>query len=161
MKMKYQFYLSGLMMLVSATAMADDAAIDACRKAASEIAKGETVKIKLEQKKGLAVYEIEIKDADGSEWEFKCDKASGKIVETERELPSADHPAFAALKKIDEAEARKIALAAHPGTITKVEYEIEADGTPTYEFDIKMEDGRKMEVEVDAATGKIIKAEED
>ncbi|MFU8789888.1 MAG: PepSY domain-containing protein [Methylobacter sp.] len=161
MKMKYQFGLSGLMLLISTAAMADDAALDACRKAVGEVAKGETVKIKLEQKKGLAVYEIDIKDADGSEWEFKCDKATGKIVEQEREWPSADHPAFAALKKIDEARAREIALAAHPGTITKVEYEIEADGTPTYEFDIKLEDGRKMEVEVDAASGKIVKAEED
>lgn len=161
MKMKYQFGLSSLMLLVSTAAMADDAALDACRKAAGEIAKGETVKIELEQEKGLAVYEIEVKAADGSEWEFKCDKATGKIVEKEQELPSADHPAFAVLKKIDEATARKIALAAHPGTISKVEYEIEADGTPTYEFDIKLEDGRKMEVEVDAASGKIVKAEED
>lgn len=161
MKMKYQFGLSSLMLLISTAAMADDAALDACRKAASEIAKGETVKIELEQEKGLAVYEIEVKAADGSEWEFKCDKATGKIVEKEQELPSADHPAFAALKKIDEAAARKTALAAHPGTITKVEYEIEADGTPTYEFDIDTADGRKMEVEVDAASGNILKAKED
>lgn len=161
MKMKYQFALSGLILLISTAAMADDAAIDACRKAVGEIAKGETVKIELKQKKEPAVYEIEIKDADGSEWEFKCDKATGKIVEQERELPSADHPAFAALKKIDEAKAREIALAAHPGTITKVEYEIEADGTPTYEFDIDTADGRKMEVEVDAASGNILKAKED
>lgn len=161
MKIKYQFCLSSLVILISAAAMADDAAIDACRKAVGEIAKGETVKIELEQKKGLAVYEIEVKAADGSEWEFKCDKATGKIVEKEQELPSADHPAFAALKKIDEAEARKIALKTYPGTITEVEYEIESDGTPTYEFDIKMTDGRKMEVKIDAATGKIVKAEED
>ncbi len=105
--------------------------------------------------------EIDVKGADGVKWEFKCDKATAVILEKEQELPNADHPAFTALKKIDEAQARKIALEAHPGTITKVEYEIEKDGTATYEFDIKTGDGREMEVEVDAATGKIIKAEED
>ncbi len=159
--MKYQFYLSSLITLISTMAMADNAAMDSCRKAAGDAAKGEIVKIELEQKKDLAIYEIDLKADDGSQWEFKCDKATGKIIETERELPNADHPAFAALKKIDEAEARKIALAAHPGTITGVEYEIEADGTATYEFDIKMNDGRNMEIEVDAATGKIVKAKDD
>ncbi|WP_432745848.1 PepSY domain-containing protein [Methylobacter sp. G7] len=163
MKIKYyQFYLSSLIAIISATAIAEDnASLDACRKTVDDYAKGEIVKIESEQKKGQAVYEIALKAADGSQWEFKCDKATGKIVEKEQELPSADHPAFAALKKIDEAEARKIALKTYPGTITEVEYEIESDGTPTYEFDINMTDGRKMEVEIDAATGKIVKAEED
>lgn len=78
----------------------------------------------------------------------------GQIIEKKQEPPSADHPAFAALKKIDEAQARKIALEKYPGNIDEVEYEIETDGTATYEFEIKMVDGRKMEVEVDAATGK-------
>jgi uncharacterized membrane protein YkoI len=134
---------------------------DACRKAVSELAKGDIVKMELENEEGVDFYEIDVKAPDEVKWEFKCDKASAKILEKEQELPNADHPAFAALKKIDEAQARKIALEAHPGKVTKVEYEIEKDGTATYEFGIELNDGREMEIEVDAATGKLVKAEED
>ncbi|MCL7422631.1 MAG: PepSY domain-containing protein [Methylobacter sp.] len=157
----YPFYLGVLMTFMSAAAIAEeDPAIDACRKAASEQAKGEIVEIELEKEEGVEMYEIDLQATDGSKWEFKCDK-TGKIVEKEQELPNADHPAFATLKKIDEAEARKTALAAHPGIIEEVEYEIESDGTAVYEIDIKTGDGREMEVGIDAATGKIIKSEED
>ncbi|WP_036251700.1 PepSY domain-containing protein [Methylobacter sp. BBA5.1] len=157
----HPFYLGILMTFMSAAAIAEeDPAIDACRKAASEQAKGEIVEIELEKEEGVEMYEIDLQATDGSKWEFKCDK-TGKIVEKEQELPNADHPAFAALKKIDEAEARKTALATYPGIVEKVEYEIESDGTAVYEIDIKTGDGREMEVEIDAATGKIIKSEED
>jgi uncharacterized membrane protein YkoI len=160
----YQFYLGGLMAIMSAGAIAEENAAmeDACRKAANESAKGEIVKI--ESKKvidGGEIYEIDLKAADGTQWEFKCDKTSGKIIKKEQELPSADHPAFAALKKIDEAEARKIALTEYTGIINKVGYEIESDGTAVYEIFIQTGDGLEMEVEVDAATGKIIEADED
>lgn len=160
--MNTQYYLAGLLTVMASSAVAqENAALDACRKAANEQAKGEFVKIELENDKGVDIYEIDIKSADGSKWELKCDKASGKIIEKEQELPSADHPAFAALKKIDEEQARKIALEKYPGNIDEVEYEIEANGIATYEFEIKMANGREMEVEVDAATGQIVKAEED
>ncbi|EIC29598.1 MULTISPECIES: PepSY domain-containing protein [Methylomicrobium] len=134
---------------------------DACRKAVAELAKGEIVKMKLKNKNGIDLYEIDVKSPDGVKWEFKCDKATAKILEKEQELPNANHPTFTALKKIDETQARQIALKAQPGTITKVEYEIEKDGTATYEFGIRTSDDQDMEVEVDAATGKIIKTEED
>lgn len=160
--MKTKLSLTVLFVLLASGAAAEDKpGSDACRKAVSEIAKGEIVKMELENEDGVDLYEIDVESADGVKWEFKCNKATGAILEKEQELPSADHPAFTALKKIDEAQARKIALEAHPGKITEVEYEIEEDGTATYEFDIKTDDGREMEVEVDAASGRIIKAEED
>lgn len=40
--------------------------------------------------------------------------------------------------------------------MVEVEYEIESDGSSTYEFDIKGNDGKETKVEVDAASGKII-----
>jgi uncharacterized membrane protein YkoI len=160
--MNAKFYLAALFTVITSGVIAEDnTAADACRKAVTEQVKGEIVKIELEKKNGKDIYEINVKSADGAKWEFKCDKASAKILEKDRELPNAEHPAFTAQKKIDEAQARKIALEAYPGTITKVEYEIEKDGTAIYEFDIDLNDGREMEVEVDAATGKIVKTKED
>jgi uncharacterized membrane protein YkoI len=159
--MNAKYSLAVLFVLLASAAVAEDMpGSDACRKAVSERAKGEIVKMELENEDGVDLYEIDVKSADGVKWEFKCNKATAVILETEQELPNADHPAFTALKKIDEAQARKIALEAHPGSITEVEYEIE-NGTAIYEFDLKTADGREMEVEVDAASGRIIKAEED
>jgi uncharacterized membrane protein YkoI len=159
--MNIRYYFAGLLTVIASSTIAqENSPMDVCRNAAGKLAQGEMTKIELEKEKGMEVYEIEIKSADGNKWEIKCDKASGKIIETEQELTSADHPAFVALKKIDEAQARKIALEAHPGTISEVEYEIE-NGIAIYEFEIKMADGTEMEVEVDAAPGKIVKAEKD
>ncbi len=153
--------LSALLGLFGTAAVAqDNTGFDACRKAVGEVTQDPIVKMKFKNKKGVEYYKIKAKSADGAKWEFKCDK-TGNIFEKEQELPSADHPAFAALKKVDEAQARKIALEAYPGTISEVEYEINSDGFAVYEFEIKMADGREMEVEVDAGTGKIIKAKED
>ena len=147
---------------LSLTAQAqEEIAMNTCREAAKNKAQGKIVKIELEEKTGHSYYDVDLKADDGTQWEFKCAVSDGKIFESERELPSADHPAFAALKTIDETKARAIALEAYPGTITKVEYEIEADGVATYEFDIKMTDNQVMEVEINASTGKIIKAERD
>lgn len=160
----YRFYVGSLMAIMSTGAIAEENAAmeDACRKAASESAKGEIVKVEPKKvKDGGEIYEIDIKAADGTQWQFKCDKTSGKIIKKEQELPNADHPAFAALKKIDEAEARKIALAAYTGIVNRVGYEVQSDGTATYEIIIETGDGLEMEVEVDAATGKIIEADED
>jgi uncharacterized membrane protein YkoI len=160
--MNAKYSLAVILAVIASGAAAEEKPGEAaCRKAVSELAKGEIIKMELENEDGVDLYEIDVKSADGVKWEFKCDKASAKILEKEQELPNADHPTFTALKKIDEAQARKIALQAHPGEITKVEYEIEKDGTATYEFDIKLNDGREMEVEVDAASGKLIKAEDE
>ncbi|MCC7253891.1 MAG: PepSY domain-containing protein [Hyphomicrobium sp.] len=48
-----------------------------------------------------------------------------------------------------------------PGTILGVELEVEDDGRIVYEFDVIDSSGRLMEVEVDAATGDILKIEDD
>ena len=58
--------------------------------------------------------------------------------------------------KVSIAEARAIALKAHPGKITDEELEREAGGTGLrYSFDIKT-DGSTQEVGVDAVTGRVL-----
>jgi len=116
--------------------------------------------VKLEKLAGInkPMYELEIKDANGFEWEFICDAESGKITETESEVGSAASLAFKNKKQLTEEDAAAIALKAHPGIIEEVEYEIEDDGNATYEFDIVDKNGVETKVEVDAASGKIIEA---
>jgi uncharacterized membrane protein YkoI len=57
-------------------------------------------------------------------------------------------------------EITEIVKAKMPGTILGVELEVE-DGRLVYEFDIVDPEGKLKEVEVDAATGDILKIEDD
>lgn len=49
---------------------------------------------------------------------------------------------------------------AFPGEVIEIELELD-DGALTYEFDILSPDGRLFEVDVEAATGRILEVEED
>ena len=60
------------------------------------------------------------------------------------------------MAKVSLAQARKSAMAAHPGVITDQELEKESGGTGLrYSFDIKSK-GKTYEVGVDARTGKVL-----
>lgn len=132
--------------------------IEKCVQAALKVKPGTIVKSELKVEKKVPVYEFDIESADGKAWDIECDAITGKIIEIEEEVHSAEDAQFKAKAKVSEADARKTALTAYPGEIIEVEYEIEADGAASYEFDIKTKDGREMKVEVDATTGKIVEA---
>ncbi len=138
------------------TVQAADQGIENCVAAAQKQKTGEFVTLEKLNVSGKAVYEIEIKDENGFEWEFMCDANSGKIFETESEVSSANSLAFKSKMVVTEEDARVTALKAHPGVIQEVEYEIEENGDASYEFDIINALGVETKVEVDAATGKII-----
>lgn len=57
---------------------------------AIEIAKAEkpgvVTDLDLERKRNRWIYEIEIIDASGTEWEFKIDASDGKILKVKRDL---------------------------------------------------------------------------
>ncbi|MCH8262597.1 MAG: PepSY domain-containing protein, partial [Proteobacteria bacterium] len=101
-------------------------------------------------------YEIEIHDKNGVEWELMCDISTGNIYEIEREVKSASDPLFKKNMKVNEEAAGKTALALYPGKIVHTEYEIEANGASSYEFDIFDRPGVTYKVEVDAATGEVV-----
>lgn len=140
----------------SFSAHAADKGLEKCIAAIQKQKTGEFVKLEKLNAKGKAIYEFELVDVNGFEWEFMCDVNSGKIFETESEVSSVNSLAFKSKMKVTEEDAKAIALKAYPGVIEEVEYEIEANGDATYEFDIVNSKGVETKVEVDAATGKII-----
>ncbi len=151
--------LGSLVLLSISTASSVQAADQGLEKCIAEIQKqktGELTKLEKLNVSGKAVYEFELKDANGFEWQFMCDVNSGKIFETESEVSSVNSLAFKSKMKVTEDDAKAIALKAYPGVIKEVEYEIEENGDATYEFDIVNSKGVETKVEVDAATGKII-----
>ena len=138
------------------SAYAADLGLEKCIAEVQKQKAGELVTLEKLNVDGKAVYEIELEDNNGFEWEFMCDVNSGKIFETESEVSSADSLAFKRKMKVTEDDAKATALKAYPGIIEEVEYEIEENGDASYEFDIVNKKGVETKVEVDAATGKII-----
>ncbi|WP_297811928.1 PepSY domain-containing protein [uncultured Methylophaga sp.] len=117
---------------------------------------GQVMKVEFKLEDEQEVYEFNIRGLDGHDWDLECQKASAEIVEIEREVSNPNHPLFKTNVKYNEQEARDIALALHPGKIVEVEYEIEANGNSSYEFDIETSQGFEMKIEIDAATGEVI-----
>lgn len=126
-----------------------------CVKAALTKHEGTIVKTEFKSENKKGVYEFDIESADGTAWDVECDAKSGKVTEIEQEV-KADDAKFKAAAKVSEADAKATALAAHPGTVMEVEYELESDGKASYEFDILEADKEEIKVEVDATTGKIV-----
>lgn len=150
-------------LLISAPVFAASAhkgAVETCLKAALAKYPGQVLSLEAEIENGKPIYEFDIKGKDGKEWEVECDAKTGKLTEVEEEVDIKD-PRFASKAKVSLEEAKKTALAAYPGEIIESETSIEADGSVSYEFDIKTKDGKELEVEVDAVTGKIIEVEEE
>lgn len=152
---------AGLALVVSAPAVADlklpktNATMETCLQAVLAKRAGEVVKLEFKDEGGVPTYEFEVLGKDGKTWELECDASQGRITEEEQEVESADDPLFKAKAKLSLEQAKDIALKAHPGEVVEVEYEIESDGSASYEFDIQTAEG-EIKLEVDAATGKII-----
>lgn len=132
--------------------------LDACVDAVMATKKGKIVKLEGKTEQNVHVYEFDVRGDDGEQYDIECDAAAGKVIEVETEVANARDTRFAAKMKVSQTDAEKTALAAYPGTITEVEFEIEPNGDASYEFDIVTADGREMKVEVDATTGQIVEA---
>ncbi len=151
--------LSSAVIIASSTVFnvqAADLGIEKCIAAVQKQKAGDIVTLEKLNASGKAIYEIELEDANGFEWEFMCDVETGVIFETESEVSSINSRAFKSKMRVTEEDAIAIAIKAYPGVVKEVEYEIEENGDASYEFDIVNDKGVETKVEVDAATGKII-----
>ena len=155
--------LVGLTLLVGATpgfaqAAKDIVDIETCLVAASAIKAGDYLKVEFMtvSPAGAPTYEIEIRGADGREWELMCNALTGTIYEIEQEAAGILDPLFQEQANVTEEEARAKALSLYPGTIEEVEYELESNGSASYEIDLVSADGTEFKIEVDAATGNIM-----
>ena len=131
--------------------------IETCLDAATDTVPGEPRKVELKVEGGVPTYEFDIDAKDGSTYNVECNADKGQVTEIEREV-KADDATFKSLAKISQDEARKFALAVHPGKVVAEEFEIGQDGEATYEFDVQTKMGPEMKIDVDATTGKIEEA---
>ena len=160
MKRPFLLFVSSVILAASTIShAAAPAALDKCVKAALQAHPGKVKSLSSEVEDGKAQYELDIKGLDGKYWEIECDAETGKINRTEREIRMGSDE-FRSKAKITREEATKAALAKYPGKVINTEYDIEDDGEISYEFIIQTKDGKYIEIEVDAVTGKLAGEEE-
>lgn len=152
--------LLSIALVPAANAASHKGQLETCMKAVLAKYPGAVVSLEAEIENKKPIYEFDIKAADGKELEVECDAKTGKITEVEEEVDAKD-PRFASKAKLSFEDAKKAALAAVPGEVIESETSIEADGSLSYEFDIKTKDGKEIEVEIDAVTGKVQETEEE
>lgn len=149
-----------LALLTSPTSQAaEPTVLDKCVQAALAKYPGKLKSLSSEIEDGKSQYEIDIKGNDGKYWEVECDATTGKINRAEREIRMHSDE-FKSKAKISREEATKAALAKYPGKVINTEYDIEDDGEVSYEFIIQTKEGKYIEIEVDAVTGKLAGEEE-
>lgn len=155
--------LAGVLALSSSMALADHGDFKArhsdslgkCLKGALKAHDGKAVKVEYKIEKKVGVYEFDIETPDGKAWEVECAVKTSTLTESEEEV-KADDARFTALAKTSEADAKATALAAYPGEVVEVEYELESDGKVSYEIDVLQADKDEVKVEIDATSGEIV-----
>ena len=115
---------------------------------------GQVLDVELER--GLnnrQVYEVRIMLEDGRVRELIVDSISGELLEDQarRLVP------MAALKPLPYI--LEMVLARHPGTVREIELEHDRNGRRFYEIELRLDDGRLLEVHVDAVSGVILQAD--
>ena len=175
----------------SADAQTKKIGMTKAREIATQKAAGKIEGEELENENGKTIYSFDIRNSKGTITEVQVDAYTGAIVSVEEEdaqkeaaekrneknekgemneqkdeddeSPAAKNARMAKLAKetkITMVEARAIALKRVPGTITEEDLEKEK-GVLQYSFDIKDANGKVFDVEIDAKTGKVLKAAED
>lgn len=151
-------HLLSAMLVLPLTAMADDTPqyFERCLQNVLDQRPGNVLKVELKEESENQLYEFNVRGIDGKDWDVECHRQTGEIVEIEQEVAHPNHPLFKQNVKINQKEAKAIALSKIDGEIVEVEYEVEADGGATYEFDIDTLNNGQIKLEIDAASGNII-----
>lgn len=98
------------------------------------------------------VYEVRIIATDGRLREVIVDARSGRVLQPQsRRMTDTE-------KLKPAADAIDVALARYPGEVLEVELELDTNGRRYYEVELRLADGRTLEVHVDAETLTIIAA---
>ena len=160
------------------------------REIAMQKASGKIESEELEKENGKTVYSFDIRNAKGTITEVQVEAYTGEIVSVEEEnaqkeaiekrqeknekmekkddyddeeseaSKKANQEKYAKQAKITMQQAKEIALKKVPGTIVEEDLEMEK-GRLQYAFDVKDANGKVFDVEIDAKTGKVLKAVED
>lgn len=123
---------------------------------------GEIKEIEQEHEDGILVYEVEIRNSDEGRIEVDVTAGSGEIYGMEKEDSDDDDEGGGDDNgdndQISKEEAGKIVTDKYGGEVINVE---EEEGGDVYEVEVKNSDEGRIEVDVDAYSGKIKNVEHD
>ncbi|MFT3664927.1 PepSY domain-containing protein [Piscinibacter sp.] len=97
------------------------------------------------------VYDLSIVRPDGSEQRFLIDATSGQVLEQGRRpetLPAAPRQLPALIEAIERR---------YGGRAVEVEVKHDANRAPYYEIELQLPNGRGIEVDIDPATGRVLR----
>ncbi|GAB6927644.1 hypothetical protein JCM10914A_16270 [Paenibacillus sp. JCM 10914] len=123
-------------------------------------AKGQVESIELDRKRGKLVYEVDIQQ-DNQDVDVWIDAYTGQSLGMKVDRDDDDDRDSVPGNLINASRAAHIAVQhAKGGTAVDVDLDREDDGRWVYEVDVKHANG-ETEVEIDAVSGKVLKAEYD
>lgn len=130
---------------------------------------GTVVGVEADEDDGRSVWSIDVDGEDGRRHEVEVDE-DGTVVgrdvddddgrdEDGRDDDATD-PALVEAATVTQEEAERAALDVAPGTVHRTHIERE-DGTVVWEVEVDGEDGRRTDVQVDAASGAVLEVDRD
>jgi len=132
-----------------------DVRLEDCLGMALHTVAGEVDAVEFKSEEGVPRYEFQIVAfADGSTWNVDCNGLTGFVEHIERHV-SPDDDAFSSRATIDQAAAEAIALELAPGEIDVREWILNQEGHAVYVFDIHMNTGGEIKVEIRADNGAV------
>ncbi len=149
---------AALLWLAGRAALASDNTdgLQACIDAALEQHPGIMVDWEVEDGTGRG-FALELVDRRGSVWTYTCRTGDMVLSRAERSVGMRDYAMLRARAKVPEADARNTVRAYYPGRFIKMSYEITWRGGAQYVYRLITADDRQAYVEVDAATGRIVR----
>lgn len=131
-------------------------ALHEAERSATEIIPGEVVASRSRERRGLDVYEVRVRTAEGTVVAVYIVTETGAVLGIEQEHPGPA-PAFRlAPGYISLVDAIRAALAVQPGEVVRWELELEDGHRWQYEIYVLDATGMLHEVEVDAVSGAIL-----
>jgi uncharacterized membrane protein YkoI len=96
-------------------------------------------------------------DTSGAVWALNCPTSAAEVRGTARETGVRDYAAMQARAQVREAVARENVKTYYPGRFIRMEYQLTWRGGAVYNYRVVTPDDRDANVEVDAASGRIVR----
>jgi uncharacterized membrane protein YkoI len=131
-----------------------DRVVDSCIEAALNKHPGQVLQWDLDSRADVTSTSLEVVTTEDLVWTIKCE--AGAIVSDERRMGNKNYKMLTSRMKVPESTCRQAAVAEYPGTdLTRMRYELNWRGTPSFNYTFQTRDGRDATVEVSAGTGRI------
>ena len=131
--------------------------LDDCLASARELHEGLPIRWEVENGTGHG-FEIEVVAIDGRVWKSQCLPASGKASIVGRGLGIQDYATMSARAKVAEQDARNTVRTYFPGRFIEMVFDLTWRGGAMYTYTVITPDDRETTVEVDAASGRIVRS---